>query len=180
MRTIAMVLFLQWLAILPAVAQDADDDDDPQIGAHRLSEWKKLLCDEDRDTRGSAAVALGKTRAEAGTPLLIKALDDKHWSVPGKAAYGLGLNATDDAIEALIRTIKNDRKNGDLRGDAAFALGIACRRNRKYTEKAIPRAHRRSPDQNHLRTRMGDARPRHCINRPRGRARIDRGNQECE
>ncbi len=139
MKTIATIVCLYLVTASTAVAQGVNDDD-PQIGFRRLSEWKKLLRDQDRDVRSSTALSLGRTRAESAVPALIEALDDEHYSVKSAAARALGFFGTEAAVDALIKTLKNDnKKNGELvRGSAAEALGGCCRVSPANTEKVIP------------------------------------------
>jgi HEAT repeat protein len=127
MKVALVAFFLCWLVsplnaqVAPVAAQD-----DPLIFDKRLSEWTKLLQDENPQTRWTAARNLGRIgwQANAALPALLAALKDNDDSVrkfAGWAVPRVRPQARD--IPALVEAFEAGLGGTEIGGGIAEALG---------------------------------------------------------
>ncbi|PIQ84201.1 MAG: hypothetical protein COV75_03470 [Candidatus Omnitrophica bacterium CG11_big_fil_rev_8_21_14_0_20_63_9] len=106
----------------PVYAQD-DETEAAQDDKERIGHLIKQLDSVNRDTRMTAAKALGKIRDPIAVRALNRALRDKEWGVRAEAAQALGEIGTNDelAVLELIEALKDEVQ--PVRASAAAALG---------------------------------------------------------
>ncbi len=103
-----------------------------------------LLGDTDRETRISAARALGQIGDISAVESLITSLDDKSWEVGAEAARALGSLGDKQAVQKLKQVLSDD--NWWVRHNAADSLyrlgeeGVEALRDASCSDKGAPRA----------------------------------------
>ncbi len=90
---------------------------------------RRLLNDGAPNVRAEAIVLLGNRDAETTTAELIRLLDDKDFRCAEYAAYVIGRRGTDEAVETLIQTVWDSRRDLKLRN--AAVAGLCQSKNRK-------------------------------------------------
>ncbi|MGE3804108.1 MAG: sister chromatid cohesion protein PDS5 [Gemmataceae bacterium] len=126
MRRIFLALLAATLAFAPAAR---GDDDDPEFGKRKLSEWIKMLHDKEsafKMRRGALLVMeIYGPKIRGVVPAVAKALrTDESVEIRTLAAQSLGQMGEDaeDAASALAESVKSDKAD-QVRATAAAALG---------------------------------------------------------
>lgn len=104
---------------LDALGPPAAGDEVPQFDPDVML---PLLASSDPQQRMLATRAFCEVEDERAIPALMRLLDDKCPLTRVSAAYALGRNSSDDAVEALIRQLAIDW-NGYVRKGLVWALG---------------------------------------------------------